>query len=117
MENEYINKLSEEDRIHLHKVMDAANDEGWGTKIVDDELYLSNHSPAGEDITFSVSLDTPGGDIYREYEEFDIDEHVEMWLPKRGTDGVPWSIVELVEDAKAIEEMLYDLCDAVGELI
>ena len=117
MGNEYINKLSEEDRIHLHKVMDAANDEGWGAKIVDDELYLSNHSPAGEDITFSVSLDTPGGDIYREYEEFDIDEHVEMWLPKRGTDWVPWSIVELVEDAKAIEEMLYDLCDAVGEII
>lgn len=42
-------------------------------------------------------------------EDFDVDEHVEMWLPSRGKGGCPSTARELVEDAEAIVEMIEEL--------
>lgn len=46
---------------------------------------------------------------------FDVDEHVEMWLEARqnGTAGVPPARI-LVHDAEDIEKMLLDLVDALA---
>lgn len=50
----------------------------------------------------------------REYaEDFDEDEHVELWVGGRGKRGVPETVRELVEDAKAIQKMLYELAEAL----
>lgn len=49
-------------------------------------------------------------------EDFDVDEHVEMWIEakKNGVRGVP-SVSELVHDVEEIEEMLEDLAIALKE--
>ena len=75
--------------------------------------YLSQYSPLGEDFGFSIDYDNPIKQIHRYYCNFDAEEHVEGWLEYRGTRGVPNSIKALVEDAEAIEQMLYELVKAL----
>lgn len=53
-------------------------------------------------------------DSVREYaNDFDPDEHAEMWIEGRGRNGVPESVKELIEDAYAIKQMIYELADAL----
>ena len=78
-------------------------------------VELSKYSPAGED--FSMIIDFDKGNIIESFldnlkdyiDDFDIDKHVEMWIPVRGKGGCPSSISELVEDAKDIKEMVKEL--------
>lgn len=51
------------------------------------------------------------------YEDFDIDEHIEMWVEarKNGTSGVP-SIRELAKDAEVIDTMILELSQTLGNL-
>ena len=51
------------------------------------------------------------------YEDFDIDEHVEMWVEARrnGISGVP-SIRELVKDAEEIDAMILKLSQTLREM-
>jgi hypothetical protein len=52
-------------------------------------------------------------DLWDYADNFDVDEHVEMWIPERGKRGCPSTARELVEDAEAIKEMIKEL---YGEL-
>ena len=79
-------------------------------------MLLGNESPLGEDISFEISVDSPASDIYMAYEDFDVDNHVEMLVPMRGTRGVPDSIGALVHDAGEIEKMLEELYMAVEKV-
>ena len=86
-------------------------DLGWRIiKCGDGTVELEKSSPAGEDFIFSVSEKNIVADIEEYAATFDPDEHIEMWIGarKHGTAGVP-STRELVEDAKAIEDMLEEL--------
>lgn len=82
-------------------------------KCDDGTLELEKHSPAGEDFWFDIK----GKDIpteVREYaEDFDADEHVELWVEGRGKRGVPETVRELVDDAEAIQKMLDELAEAL----
>lgn len=51
----------------------------------------------------------------REYaNDFDADEHAEMWIEARGrVNGVSDSIRTLIDDAEAIQKMLDELADAL----
>lgn len=51
------------------------------------------------------------------YEDFDIDEHIEMWIEAKrsGTSGVP-STRELVKDAEAIDGMILELSQALQKV-
>ena len=51
------------------------------------------------------------------YEDFDIDEHIEMWIEAKrsGTSGVP-STRELVKDAEAIDGMISELSQALQKV-
>lgn len=79
-------------------------------------VEMGQHSPAGED--FSMSIDFVAENqcssfcdsLESYYEDFDIDEHVEMWIEakKNGVSGVP-SIQELVDDARKIDAMILKL--------
>ena len=60
---------------------------------------------------------TPARDIAEYAAEFDADEHAEMWVDKRGQNGVPNSIRALIDDADAIQEMLDELAEAVYEFM
>ena len=78
-------------------------------------VELEKYSPAGEDFSMIIDFDIDDPinsflENLREYSEaFDIDEHVEMWLPSRGKGGCPESISELVEDAENIQDMIVEL--------
>ena len=47
-------------------------------------------------------------------DDFDVDEHVELWIEGRGKNGVPATARELVEDAEAIRDMLNELAVALA---
>lgn len=92
-------------------------DLGWRIiKCGDGTVELEKSSPAGEDFIFSVSEKNIVADIEEYAATFDPDEHIEMWIMARrnGTSGVP-STAELVEDAKAIEDMLEELSRRVAD--
>lgn len=82
-------------------------------------VELEKYSPAGEDfgmiIDFNMDnpIDSFMNDLKEYSEDFDIDEHVEMWLPSRGKGGCPRSISELVEDAEAIRDMIVELWEVL----
>ena len=86
-----------------------------------DDRYVEffQYSPAGEDFSICVFFNCIE-DIPRKvteyYEDFDIDEHIEMWIEakRNGVSGVP-STRKLVEDAKDIDEMLENLSDALRD--
>lgn len=80
---------------------------------------LFKFSPAGEDFSFTIehnnNVKQAKEEIIRYANEFDEDEHIEMWVEaKRNRADIP-SIKILVQDAKDIQEMLYELCDKIKE--
>ena len=86
---------------------------------------LAFTSPADEDFIFTVWHNgTVKGfsDSLRDYvNDFDPDEHAEMWIPYRGTNGVPYRIRDLIQDADDIKEILTyidkDVCSCAYGLI
>ncbi len=73
---------------------------------------LESYSPEGEDLIVTIWHDgTPAGFIkaFQEYaEDFDADEHAEMWIESRGKNGVPESIRDLLNDADWIKNNLIE---------
>lgn len=99
----------------LKKICEELN---WKTYPSGNMVEIRKYSPAGED--FSICIDKDGdfvGQIEDYADNFDVDEHVEMWVEakKNGVSGVP-SISDLVDDAKDIRDMLYELVNAVNGL-
>ena len=91
--------------------------EGWTIREESDGyVTIGNCSPRGEDLTITVKEDDFSEEIKKYAQQFDVDEHVEMWVSARnnGTSGIPSSIEELMEDAEDIQEMLNDLADALS---
>ncbi len=79
---------------------------GWKVNVMDEEIEIENWSPEGEDLVLYLRKDI---DIYEQVCDislnFDVDEHVEVYVNIRGTRGVPSSISALVKDAEEIEDM------------
>lgn len=96
-------------------------DNGWTIQNVncpDDGITVSVDieawSPAGEDLCETIII-CPGqtlAEAARSWaDSFSVDDHVMLWADKRGTNGVPSSIAELVDDAEAIQKMMYALVE------
>lgn len=82
----------------------------WTVREYKEDIELAKYSPAGEDFFFAVSKDNFLTEVINYAEEFDADEHAEMWIENMHTvKGVPQSIRTLIEDADAIKEMLLEL--------
>lgn len=109
--------LDEDSSLLRKRVENVAEELCWNIEDEGDgSLRFSQESPAGEDFSFSVSSD----DLIRQVQEyandFDISEHVAMWLEARGrVSGVP-DAVTLVDDAKEIQAMLDALAEKLSEL-
>lgn len=89
---------------------------GWLVDRCDNgEVELRNCSPTGEDLNFTVDAKGFAENVAECASNFDVDEHVEMWVAAKhgGTSGIP-SVTELVEDAKAIAGMLNELAAALN---
>lgn len=74
------------------------------------DVELETYSPEGEDVIISLIYDGTEEDFicqFRSYaENFDAEEHAEMWIECRGENGAPNSIKDLLEDAEWQKEML-----------
>lgn len=98
------------------ELKDRLEELGWFITKTADGWYLSQYSPAGEDFGFEVSNENFIDDVKDYVDEYDVDEHVELFIDMRGTRGVPSSIKDLLEDAEAIEQMLIDLYNGIKDL-
>lgn len=106
------------------KLVAKAEQLDWTVKFGDQDngryVEFYKYSPAGEDFSFCVWFDGIKDiphEVSQYYIDFDIDEHIEMWIEARrnGVSGVP-STRELVKDAEDIDDMLEELSDALCEV-
>lgn len=82
----------------------------WNIREYETDIELAKYSPAGEDFFFTVNKTSFVDEVIIYAEEFDADEHAEMWVNNmHEVKGVPQSIRTLIEDADAIKEMLLEL--------
>lgn len=114
----------------LQRMLDKAEELGWSYTVYEEQgqnnrmyVELENYSPAGEDFIMTVGFDIENqvatfiDDLRSYYENFDPDEHAEMWIPSMGKGGCPSSIRRLIEDADAIDEMIKELLDAMESVL
>lgn len=113
----------------LKMLLDKAEEMGWNWEayIEPDNrrtyVEIGQSSPAGEDFSMVIDFDEENqADSFKDslesyYEDFDIDEHIEMWIEAKrsGTSGVP-STRELVKDAEAIDGMILELSQALQKV-
>lgn len=97
------------------KIRNIIENLGWRiVETSDGGAEIFKNSPLGEDFFFYVSDRKDIVNEIVEYaENFDAEEHAEMWIEYRGTKGVPNSIIDLIRDADDIKEMLEELARAV----
>ncbi len=83
-------------------------------------VEFDTSSPAGEDFLMDIyfDLENPVGSFIENmkeyYHSFDPEEHAEQLIERRGKNGVPDSIQELIDDAHAIDGMIRDLIFALA---
>ena len=101
------------------KYIDILEENDWSVSSYTDDgrVELQKYSPAGEDFSIIVEVEDFTESVREYANDFDADEHAEMWIEARGkVRGVPESIRELIEDAEEIQEMLNGLADALEEI-
>lgn len=99
------------------KTQEILETRGWSYKLVDNDtaVLIQRFSPAGEDISIEVDRDNAISGIVSFAEDFDVDEHVELWIANRGKNGVPSTIRELLEDSEAIFKELAELAREINK--
>lgn len=91
---------------------------GWYVLTGKNEIMLEQFSPAGEDFFFYADKKKFAESITEYTEDFDADEHAEMWVKNMNTvKGVPQSIRTLIDDADAIKQMLMELSEQINKTI
>ena len=85
---------------------------GWEVYETEDDIELRKFSPLGEDDGFSVDADKFIEGVRKYWQDFEPDEHAAMWFnAKDRVPGVPRDLQALLNDAKAIDEMIDDLAE------
>ena len=74
------------------------------------DVELETYSPEGEDVIISLIYDGTEENFIRQFEryaeDFDAEEHAEMYINMRGKRGVPnCTIRELLNDAEEIKQL------------
>lgn len=99
-------------KLTQEEIISFIEQQEWSVTILEDGFDIGKYSPLGEDFSIFIcpnEISFEGfAQAIRDY-EFDVDDHAAMWIENRGKNGTPNSVSDLVDDAKAIEEMLDDL--------
>lgn len=83
----------------------------------DGEYYreIEFYSPEGEDVLETIWYDGTNDGFIKAFrknaDNFDADEHAEMWIDGRGKRGVPDSVRALIDDAENIKDTLLDVAE------
>lgn len=96
------------------ELIEFCDTKDWSVSLFDTEVQFEKFSPAGEDFLFYANVFELADEIKKYADDFDPDEHTEMWVEFRGKRGVPKSIRTLIDDADAIKIMLTDLSEQVN---
>lgn len=84
------------------------------------DVELETYSPEGEDVIIPLIYDGTEEDFIRQFksyaEDFDAEEHAEMWIESRGKNGVPESIRDLIDDAEWQKEMFLEVAKELNSL-
>lgn len=94
------------------KVIEICEDLGWWVNKCGDYLEIGQASPLGEDFFFTVEKNDIIQDIKNYAYDFDAEGHAIMWYKSDAWAGLR----NLLNDADEIQEMLYELADAVANL-
>ena len=84
------------------------------------DVELETYSPEGEDVIIPLIYDGTEEDFIRQFEkyteDFNAEEHAEMWIEGRGKNGVPDSIKDLLEDAEWIKDTLMEVAEELNNI-
>lgn len=100
------------------KYIDILEQNDWSISSYTDDgrVEVQKYSPAGEDFLMCVEVENFPESVREYANDFDADEHAEMWIETRGrVNGVPNSVRELIDDAEEIKKMLNELADVLEE--
>ncbi len=96
------------------KITERYNDKG------NYDVEMETYSPEGENVIVSLTYDGTEESFIHEFvdyaNDFDAEEHAEMWIESRGKNGVPDSIKNLLEDAKWIKDTLMEMAEKLNNL-
>lgn len=98
------------------KYIDILEQNDWSISSYTDDgrVDLETYSPLGENFLMCVEVENFPESVREYANDFDADEHAEMWIEARGiVFGVPESIRELIDDTEEIQKMLNELADAL----
>ena len=114
------------EEIRNKELEDLLDTTDWNCRIYSEEdghayVELQKESPAGEDFIMYIYFNQSEPvtsfleDLKEYYEDFDPEEHAEMYIDCRGQNGVPETIRELLDDADEIKEMIGDVWRVLSE--
>ena len=100
----------------------------WSVCVEAEDMFeLSRHSPQGEEVLLDIqgkTLDELSDSAFQVYDEFDADDHAaEIYHAKHHGDenarrfyaSAPDDLGMLIKDAKAIDEMYYEVGDKLRQ--
>ncbi len=103
------------------KYIDVLEELDWSVSSYTDDgrVEIESWSPAGEDLCICLEVEDFPRAAYQYYIDFDIDEHIEMWVMAKYHDDdghmkIPY-VRTLVHDAEQIEDMLKELADELAK--
>lgn len=88
----------------------------------DGEYYreIEFYSDAGEDVFETIWYDGTDSGFIESFKrlanDFDVDEHAEMWIENRGNNGAPDSIKLLIDDAEGIKDTLLSVAEQLENI-
>lgn len=83
-------------------------------------VELRKPSPAGEDFSMVIAFEKENpketflANLNKFWDDFNPDEHAEMWISQRGKGGCPKSLLDLLTDAEEIKSSIFDLWTALA---
>lgn len=107
-------------------ITDTAEQHGWtvamekrnGSQIT---FCFSKYTPYGQDFSFSADTFDNDADVLLEnifdyYQSYDPDYEAYLWIGNdgHGRNGAPYHIIDIVNDMKAAENMVYELHTALS---
>jgi len=103
------------------RILDVLERNGWNVNFSNGrETDLEWFSPAGEDFCTTIYHRNKDRSFVKDFtgmaNDFDPEEHAEMWIPMRGRQGTPNSVRELLDDAEAIAEHLNNTASELRQI-
>lgn len=93
----------------MEKLIKILEKNGWDVTQFDGYIDIEQWSNLGEDLIEEIECKNTE-EFIKEFENivknFDVDEHVELYVNSRGKNGVPnCTVQELIDDAKEIKQL------------